>query len=459
MAGRWGRGLIAAAAIALAAAPGAARATAPTPGATRAAPAPGAGPDLPSPTPAARPGSPRAATAGLSAENLRRRLAAQMRATGGASGALVVDLDARAGGGQIFSWASRTPRILASNMKLFTTSALLERYGAAKTFSTRLWALGRRSGQRGRVLRGGLGLVGSGDPALADGDFARQSNLPLTRLRPLARAVKTAGIHVVHGGVVADQSVFDPRRTIPQGGVTGGPFLGSLSGLDYDSGYVHGHLASRPARVAGRALVAKLRAEGMTVTGKVRVGRVPASTRRGPPLGAVASPDVGELIADTNRPSNDFFAEMLLKRLAAAGHHRGTTARGVRIVERFARRAGSSVRAQNGSGLSRLDRASTRDVVGLLRSMAGRGDAGVFRSSLPAACKQGTLTRRMCGTAAEGHCRAKTGTLSGVSALSGYCEARHHHRLAFSLLMNNVSIDAAHRHQDQIASLIARYSP
>src|ERR671931_1527143 len=132
MAGRPGSRLIAAAAIALAAAVGAARAA--------------------TPAPAARPGSRPAATAGLSAESLRRRLASQMRATGGASGALVVDLDARAGGGQIFSWASRTPRILASNMKLFTTSALLERYGAAKTFSTRLWVLGRRSGQSGRVL-------------------------------------------------------------------------------------------------------------------------------------------------------------------------------------------------------------------------------------------------------------------------------------------------------------------
>jgi len=436
------------------AAPAATAAAAPAPDA-----GPLAGPDVASPTPAARPGSARAATGAISAKGLRRQLASQMRATGGGSGALVVDLDARAGGGQIFSWASRTPRILASNMKLFTTSALLERYGAAKTFSTRLWPLGERSGQGGHVLRGGLGLVGGGDPALADGDFARANALPLTRLRPLASAVKAAGIHVVHGGVVADDSIFDSRRTIPQGGIGGGPYLGSLSGLDYDSGYVHGHLASRPARVAGHALVAKLRAEGITVRGKVRVGRVRASTRHKPPLGAAASPDVGELIADTNRPSNNFFAEMLLKRLAAAGGHRGTTARGVRIVERFARRAGSSVRAQNGSGLSRLDRSSPRDVVGLLRSMAGRRDGPVFRSSLAAACKQGTLTGRMCGTAAEGHCRAKTGTLSGVSALSGYCEARHHHLLAFSLLMNNVSITAAHEHQDRIASLIARYSP
>jgi D-alanyl-D-alanine carboxypeptidase/D-alanyl-D-alanine-endopeptidase (penicillin-binding protein 4) len=344
-------------------------------------------------------------------------------------------------------------------MKLFTTSALLERYGARKTFSTRLWALGQRSGPNGRILGGGLALLGGGDPTLADAAFANANTLPLTPLRPLANAVKAAGIRVVHGGLVADPSVFDSRRTVPQSGITGGPYLGSLSGLDYDSGYVHGHLARSPAKVAGRALVAKLRSEGVTVKGKVRVGAVPAATRRKPTLGAVPSPDVGELLADTNRPSNNFFAEMLLKRLAAAGGHRGTTARGARIVERFAKRAGSSVRAQNGSGLSRRDKASPRGIVSLLRSMESRGDFDVFHASLPAACTQGTLAGRMCGTAAEGSCRAKTGTLADVSALSGYCEARHHHLIAFSLLMNGVSPTTARVHQDEIASLIARYSP
>jgi serine-type D-Ala-D-Ala carboxypeptidase/endopeptidase (penicillin-binding protein 4) len=418
-----------------------------------------AGPDRPAPTPTAKPGSVPAASGGITAHELRHRLASQMRGTGGASGALVVDLDARNGGGQLFSWASRTPRILASNMKLFTTSALLERYGAQKTFSTRLWALGSRGGAGRRVLRGGLGLVGGGDPTLADAAFARANALPLTRLRPLASAVKAAGIQVIRGGLVADESIFDSRRRVPQGGITGGPYLGSLSGLDYDSGYVHGHLARSPAKVAGRALVAKLRREGVRVKGRVRVGRVPESTRRKPPLGSVSSPEVGELIADTNHPSNNFFAEMLLKRLAAAGGHRGTTARGARIVERFARRAGATVRAQNGSGLSRRDKASPRSVASLLRSMEGRGDFGVFHSSLPAACTQGTLAGRMCGTAAEGSCRAKTGTLADVSALSGYCKARHHHLLAFSLLMNGVNPTTARSHQDQIAALIARYSP
>jgi serine-type D-Ala-D-Ala carboxypeptidase/endopeptidase (penicillin-binding protein 4) len=418
-----------------------------------------AGPDLPAPTPAARPDSARAATGGLSGGELRRKLASQMRAAGGTSGALVVDLDARSGGGQIFSWASRTSRILASNMKLFTTAALLERYGAAKTFNTRVWAVGSRTGAGGRVLDGHLVLVGTGDPALADGSFARRYSLPVTRLGPLAAAVRAAGIEVVRHGILADARVFDGHRTVPQSGITGGPFLGTLSGLDYDSGYVHGHLADRPPLVAAHAFERKLEAARVKVKGPTNVGTLPAVARHRPPLGAVSSPPVSALIAATNTPSNDFFAEMLLKRLAAAGDHRGTTARGIRLVARSARRVGSSVRAQNGSGLSRLDRARPRDVVNLLAAMDARRDAAIYRRSLAVPCESGTLAHRMCNTAADGHCHAKTGTLTDVSALSGYCEARHHHLIAFSVLMNGVNVYAARKHQDRIAPLIARYSP
>jgi D-alanyl-D-alanine carboxypeptidase/D-alanyl-D-alanine-endopeptidase (penicillin-binding protein 4) len=62
----------------------------------------------------------------------------------------------------------------------------------------------------------------------------------------------------------------------------------------------------------------------------------------------------------------------------------------------------------------------------------------------------------MNGTAAEGRCRAKTGTLIGVSTLSGYCRAGHG-LVAFSILMNSVDIATAQRAQDKMAALIARY--
>jgi D-alanyl-D-alanine carboxypeptidase/D-alanyl-D-alanine-endopeptidase (penicillin-binding protein 4) len=109
---------------------------------------------------------------------------------------------------------------------------------------------------------------------------------------------------------------------------------------------------------------------------------------------------------------------------------------------------------ENGSGLSRANRASPHGVGRFLVAMNSRGRS--FRRSLPLAGRQGTVRRRMNGTAAEGRCRVKTGTLIGVSTLSGYCRAGHG-QVAFSILMNSVDISTAHRAQDKMATLIARY--
>ena len=81
--------------------------------------------------------------------------------------------------------------------------------------------------------------------------------------------------------------------------------------------------------------------------------------------------------------------------------------------------------------------------------------------SLAVAGRSGTVARRMRGTAAQGRCHVKTGTLNGVSALSGYCfrggdDADH--AVIFSLLMNRVDVNRAHLVQDRMASLIARFS-
>jgi serine-type D-Ala-D-Ala carboxypeptidase/endopeptidase (penicillin-binding protein 4) len=391
----------------------------------------------------------------ISRSRLRHGLGNQMHRVGGASGAWVTDMDVP-GNGTLFSWASHRRRIIASNTKLFTMAAVLDRFGATGTLKSRLYARPRNAAD-GHTLRGSLVLVGAGDPALARASFARDNGLPLTRLGNLASDVRRAGIKRVTGGIRADDSIFDRRRGVPTTGVDASGELAPLSGLSFDSGIADGHYAANPELVAARALKHKLRAVGVRVRGGTGRADLPSRTLAKPPLGSVSSPRIKELIAATLKPSNNFFAEMLLKRLAASRHGaRGTTRRGSRKVRKFAHRLGTSIRMENGSGLSRSNRASPRQVVRLLVAMNRRSDAATYRRSLPLAGEEGTVAHRMNGTAADGRCRTKTGTLIGVSVLSGYCRAGHG-LVAFSILMNSVDIDMARAAQDRMAALIARY--
>jgi D-alanyl-D-alanine carboxypeptidase/D-alanyl-D-alanine-endopeptidase (penicillin-binding protein 4) len=173
-------------------------------------------------------------------------------------------------------------------------------------------------------------------------------------------------------------------------------------------------------------------------------------------------------------PSNNFLAEMLLKDVGAKTGLGGTTAGGIAAVQRFASQQGASFSGENGSGLSRLNRASPASIVRLLDSMIeidenASPDAQASQielrdawvNSLAVAGHTGTVANRMRGTAASGRCHLKTGTLDGVSALSGYCFRGGNdadHAVIFSLLMNNTNVNRAHVVQDRMAALIARYS-
>jgi D-alanyl-D-alanine carboxypeptidase/D-alanyl-D-alanine-endopeptidase (penicillin-binding protein 4) len=111
----------------------------------------------------------------------------------------------------------------------------------------------------------------------------------------------------------------------------------------------------------------------------------------------------------------------------------------------------------DGSGLARGNRASPASIVRLLGAMYRRDDFDPFADSLPVAGRDGTLFDRMRRGPAKNRCRAKTGTLSNVSALSGYCEALSGDTYAFSVLMNGVYPTGARRLQDRMLQAIAKY--
>ena len=425
-------------------------------GGASASPPTGATPDRAATTPVVHAGAPASAAGSLPRSGLRRELRSAIRSVGGNSGAWVFDTGASSKP-LLYSRNARNGRILASNEKLFTTAAILDRFGPDHRFRTAVYARGKRKGARRQILKGNVIVRGDGDPALGTGSFARGNGLPLTRIGMLAVAIKDAGIRRVRGKVLADDSIFDRRRGIPATGYRAGTYLSPLSGLSFNSGYGSSGYASAPELEAARALRRALRSQGVRVTGGA--GRTALKRKflnRRKPAGSVASPPLASLAAATNKPSNNFFAEMLLKRLAAGPKKKGKTNRGARRLERFASRIGTKVSASDGSGLGRGNRASPRQVGRLLRAMNRTKLRVPFRQSLAIAGRDGTLAGRMRGSAAEGSCRGKTGTLSGVSALSGYCTVDGD-RIVFSILMNNVDANAARAAQDRMATAIARY--
>src|SRR5436190_9082888 len=140
---------------------------------------------------------------------------------------------------------------------------------------------------------------------------------------------------------------------------------------------------------------------------------------------------------------------------ATVSTKRGTTKAGASAAVKYAHSLGVSVRMVDGSGLSRSDRAAPKQIVRLLRALRRRAGFSAFYTSLSIAGRDGTLASRMRSGPAHGRCHGKTGTLSDVSALSGYCVTRSGRTLIFSVLNNRTNIYDARAVQDRVAQALA----
>jgi serine-type D-Ala-D-Ala carboxypeptidase/endopeptidase (penicillin-binding protein 4) len=392
-----------------------------------------------------------AAAAQTSDSTLAKRLAAQMRGAGASSGAYVVNTtDDRV----VLRVRHTRARILASNTKLFTTATALARFGTEGTLPTEV--LGTAEPDLEGLWRGNLYLRGGGDPTFGTRSYTRRSYGTGATVEDLAAAIEDAGIARISGRIVGDESRFDAFRGGPDTGFAPSVWMGGrLSALSFNRGFADERGRSwqaKPAQFAAARLDRALERRGIRVSGRPAAGRTPADANV---VASVESPPMSTLARITNKPSDNFFAEMLVKAIGFEATGRGTTARGARTVSAFARRLGARASIADGSGLSRGDRASPLAVVRLLRAMQARDEFEDLYASLPVAGRDGTLASRMRGGAARGRCHAKTGTLSDVSALSGWCEARSGDVYAFSFLMNRVNTWGARAIQDKMAHLIA----
>jgi serine-type D-Ala-D-Ala carboxypeptidase/endopeptidase (penicillin-binding protein 4) len=385
---------------------------------------------------------------------LTKALKAGLRSAGRSSGAYVVDMNT---GQTLFSASPNVRRLPASVEKVYTTSTALLHFGPSANLLTSVLGNGTMSATG--AFTGSLYIRGGGDPTFGSVGFDRSAyGTGATVQRLVTDLITATGITAVQGSVIGDESYFDSARGTPATGYQFSPFVeGSLSALAYNRGLINQGAAfiRRPALFAAQEFEAALRTAGVQVAKGTRIaaGSAPVAAST---LAAIHSPKLATLVKLTNTPSDNFFAEMLLKGIGAKFGQGGTTAAGAAVVRsQLARSFHIHPFLVDGSGLSRRDRTSPREVVTVLQAMAAHS---AFVSSLAVAGESGTLQQEMRGTLAQGRCRGKTGTLTNVSNLVGYCQAQDGHTLAFAFLMNSVDPNAAHPIQDSMAVALAKYA-
>ncbi len=142
----------------------------------------------------------------------------------------------------------------------------------------------------------------------------------------------------------------------------------------------------------------------------------------------------------------------------------GSSQGGVYAIHRFLSTFGidtTKYQLADGSGLSFYDLISAEMIIQLLQGMAQQKDLfPTFLESLPIAGVDGTIRNRMRQTPAQGNLRAKTGTINGVSSLSGYVQTVDGEKLAFAMTMQNFTLPTRlyQRAQDKIGALLAGFS-
>jgi D-alanyl-D-alanine carboxypeptidase/D-alanyl-D-alanine-endopeptidase (penicillin-binding protein 4) len=397
------------------------------------------------------------AVGGASAGNLhrlRRDLSRQLARAGRADGAYVYDVTAQR---PLFSLRAHVRRPPASLEKLYTSTAALARMGADARLSTVVLGTGRLA--PGGVWEGDIYLRGGGDPTFGSSRFihARYRGLGASMSTLASQLVHADGIRRITGRVYGDESYFDSLRGEPSSGYAPDFFLeGVLSGLAFNrgaSGAQRGPHA--PATYAAHELLMALKRHGVSIGGHSGAATAPTEAT---PLAEVQSATLAQLLGLMLPPSDNFFAETLLKDLGARYGGAGTTSAGAAVVRQtISSLMGLHPRLVDGSGLSRADKTSPYEVASLLVQLVPAAIGQVLRGDLAVAGRTGTLSERMRKTAAAGRCEGKTGTLTGASNLAGYCDAANGHTLAFAIFTDNIAIPAAHVLQDRMTIAIARY--
>jgi D-alanyl-D-alanine carboxypeptidase/D-alanyl-D-alanine-endopeptidase (penicillin-binding protein 4) len=317
------------------------------------------------------------------------------------------------GYGEVVAVAPDLALLPASNEKVLTALGARLVLDPSARFRTEV----RTTGDR-------LVLVADGDPTLRT--HGAHS------LAALAGQVRAAGIVQV-GGVLVDATRFEPAITargwqdwhIPT-------YVGPMSALvvDDNRGRADAGYLADPALGNGEAFAAALRAAGVRVGGEVAHG---IAGRDGSVVAALESATVAELTHTMLLRSDNEIAESLVREVGGGRTEVGMDRIAAALEPWCLHLVGEGA---DGSGLSRDDRRSAREWRRLLQVALEQPWAEEVWSGLPVAGRSGTLAGRLRGPATLGIVRAKTGTIIGGSALSGYATLPDGRQVVFSIVVN-----------------------
>ena len=332
------------------------------------------------------------------------------------------------GYGEVVSHNAETLLLPASNQKLWTAVGAHLVLPADFTFVTELRAVGPVDAG---VLNGDLYVVGGGDPTLRTAG-------PSHSLDSLAAIVKAAGINSITGRVIIDESRYDTVRT-PKGWEPWQlEFVGPLSAfmVDWNNLRKEVEFMNDPTRANARTFVDRLAQANIVVLGGVDVARTPAASRL---LHVERSWDLPRLLAFMLQESDNMMAESFVREIGRRRSGVGSTPAGLAAIDEVITQQLCLPREgvnDDGSGVSHYSRHSARYWRRLLDVARAQPWGASFDAELAVSGQSGTMKTRLTSAVAAGRVRAKTGTVRGGRALSGYATTVGGRTVVFSVIAN-----------------------
>lgn len=320
-------------------------------------------------------------------------------------GMMVYDLDADS---VIYCHNERQLMRPASTMKLLTAITAIDKLGGSYQFKTDLCYTGEVTDG---TLSGNIYCVGGFDPRFNIDD-----------MRAFVESIRKMGVDTIRGTIYADKSMKDEAQ------------YGEGWCWDDDNPILSPLLVGRKDVFIDR-FVQELREAGIVVDAFTGQGRKPDDAfcicRR--------FHTIDQVLMRMLKESDNLYAESMFYQIGAASGNQPATAHSARsVMNRLIEKVGLDPKRYNiadGSGLSLYNYVTAELEVRLLRYAFKNNNIYLhLHPSLPQAGTDGTLRKRMTSPFTQGNVYAKTGTLSGISSLAGYCTAANGHRLAFAII-------------------------